>query len=342
LTDRAAPAIRVRDVVKRFGETMALDHLSFDAWPGSLLSLLGPSGCGKTTALRVVAGFDTPDSGLVEIEGIPMFGNGRSVPPERRRVGMVFQDYALFPHMDVAANVGYGVRRRPDAARRVAEVLDLVGMPGYENRFPHELSGGQQQRVALARALAPGPRVILLDEPFSNLDAALRDRVRRDLREILRHAGTTAVFVTHDQAEALAMSDMVAVMQHGRVIQAASPAVLYQSPATPWVAGFLGEADFVTGFARDGLVETAVGRFETGLTGRVQVMIRPESVRVSSDPQGEAVVVDREYFGHDQIVTLVVGGGTTLRARLGPAPVLDPGQRVAVEVTEAATFPAGV
>jgi iron(III) transport system ATP-binding protein len=340
MTDHATPAIRVRDVVKRFGETIALDHLSFDAWPGSLLSLLGPSGCGKTTALRVVAGFETPDSGLVEIEGIPMFGDGRSVPPEKRRVGMVFQDYALFPHMDVAANIGYGVHRRPDASRRVAEVIDLVGMGGYEHRFPHELSGGQQQRVALARALAPDPRVILLDEPFSNLDAALRDRVRRDLKEILLNAGTTAVFVTHDQSEALAMSDMVAVMQHGRVVQAASPAILYQSPATPWVAGFLGDADFVSGIARDGFVETAIGRFDTELAGRVQVMIRPESVELTSDPQGEAVVVDREYFGHDQIVTFVLGEGTTLRARLGPRPVLDPGDRVAVRVSAATTFPA--
>ncbi len=340
MTDHATPAIRVRDVVKRFGGTVALDHLSFDAWPGSLLSLLGPSGCGKTTALRVVAGFETPDSGLVEIEGIPMFADGGSVPPEKRRVGMVFQDYALFPHMDVAGNVGYGVHRRPDAARRVAEVVELVGLRGYEHRFPHELSGGQQQRVALARALAPDPRVILLDEPFSNLDAALRDRVRRDLKEILLHAGTTAVFVTHDQEEALAMSDIVAVMQHGRVVQAASPDVLYQSPATPWVAGFLGDADFLDGIAADGLATTPLGRFATDLDGPVRVMIRPESVRLTPDPHETAVVTDREYFGHDQIVTVRISDGTSIRARLGPRPVIDPGASVAVRVTEAICYPA--
>jgi iron(III) transport system ATP-binding protein len=251
MNDHAAPAVRVRDVTKRFGSTVALDGFSVDAWPGGVLSLLGPSGCGKTTALRVIAGFERPDSGTVVLKGGSVTDGGQFVPPERRRIGMVFQDYALFPHMTVAANVGYGLSRRPDRRRRVAEVLDLVGLPEVDKRYPHELSGGQQQRVALARALAPEPDVILLDEPFSNLDASLRDRVRRDVREILAAAGATAVFVTHDQEEALAMSDEVAVMRHGRVVQAAPPDVLYRRPADPWVARFLGDADLLDGCRRD-------------------------------------------------------------------------------------------
>jgi iron(III) transport system ATP-binding protein len=177
------------------------------------------------------------------------------VPAERRRVGMVFQDYALFPHLSVARNVAYGVGRE-DRRRRVAETLELVGLAGKENRLPHELSGGEQQRVALARALAPEPEVILLDEPFSNLDAALRTRVRSEVADILRRAGTTAVFVTHDQEEALSMSDFVAVMHEGRVVQAARPSDLYSTPLDAWVGSFLGEADFMPGVAREGEVET--------------------------------------------------------------------------------------
>jgi iron(III) transport system ATP-binding protein len=253
---------------------------------------------------------------------------------------MVFQDYALFPHMTVGANVGYGLARRADRARRVAEVLDLVGLHGLERRMPHELSGGQQQRVALARALAPRPGVILLDEPFSNLDAALRDRVRRELRDILAEARTTAVFVTHDQEEALAMSDVVAVMRDGRVVQAAPPDELYLRPLDPWVAGFLGDADFLSGYAAAGVVQTPIGTFPCRLTGPVRVMVRPESVQVFPDPDGDLWVADREFFGHDQMLTLAMAGGGTLRARLGPRPRLERHDRVSVKVDEAITFPA--
>jgi iron(III) transport system ATP-binding protein len=218
-TDRLA--IRARDLTRSFGDAVALDHFSLDVWEGGVVTILGPSGCGKTTALRVIAGFENA-GGSVEIHGRTVLGPGVHVPPERRRVGMVFQDYALFPHMTVDGNVAYGLPRN-DRAPRVGEVLELVGLTGLESRMPNELSGGQQQRVALARALAPKPEVILLDEPFSNLDASLRDRVRRELRTILTEARTTAVFVTHDQEEALATSDIVAVMREGRVLQADTP-----------------------------------------------------------------------------------------------------------------------
>jgi iron(III) transport system ATP-binding protein len=250
---------------------------------------------------------------------------------------MVFQDYALFPHMSVSANVAYGLPKG-DRETRVAEVLELVGLTGLETRMPNELSGGQQQRVALARALAPKPEVILLDEPFSNLDAGLRDRVRRELRSILTEARTTAVFVTHDQEEALATSDIVAVMREGRVLQADTPAHLYSNPADPWIAEFLGDADVLESEARDGRVETPIGRFETPLHGRVSVIIRPENVRISLGETPNAVVAGSEFFGHDQLVTLALHGGTRVRARIGPHPVYRVGQSARVRATDARIF----
>lgn len=333
-TDRLA--IRARDLSRSFGDAVALDRFSLDVWEGGVVTLLGPSGCGKTTALRVIAGFEIAH-GSVEVHGRAVLGNGVFVPPEKRRVGMVFQDYALFPHMSVAANVEYGLPKG-ERAGRVDQVLELVGLSGLENRMPNELSGGQQQRVALARALAPGPEVILLDEPFSNLDAGLRDRVRRELRSILTEARTTAVFVTHDQEEALATSDIVAVMREGRVVQADTPAHLYSHPADAWIAEFLGDADVLDYEARNGKVETPVGLFETSLIGPVSVIVRPENVQISLGGTPNAVVAGSEFFGHDQLVTLALNGGTRIRARIGPAPVYIVGQEARVRATDARIF----
>jgi iron(III) transport system ATP-binding protein len=220
----------------------------------------------------------------------------------------------------------------------VGEVLELVGLVGLEDRMPNELSGGQQQRVALARALAPNPEVILLDEPFSNLDASLRDRVRRELRVILTEARTTAVFVTHDQEEALATSDIVAVMREGRVLQADTPGHLYSNPADPWVAGFLGDADVFESDVRDGRAETPVGSFETDLHGKVSVIVRPENVQISLGETPNAVVAGSEFFGHDQLVTLALHGGTRVRARIGPRPVYRTGEAARVRATDARIF----
>ncbi len=331
-------AIRARDVDKRFDDVAALDGFHLDVHEGHVMTLLGPSGSGKTTALRLVAGFDRPDSGSIEVGGVTVANDTTFVPPEKRRVGMVFQDYALFPHLSVARNVAYGVGKKA-RPRRVAETLELVGLAGKEHRLPHELSGGEQQRVALARALAPEPGVILLDEPFSNLDAALRSRVRAEVADILRTAGTTAVFVTHDQEEALSMSDFVAVMHEGKVVQAARPSDLYHDPIDEWVGGFLGDADFVTGTARSGTVATSVGVFPTDLEGAVRVMIRPESVSLTPDAGGSAVVRRRQFFGHDQLVTVSLAEGLLLRARLGPTPYLEPGDPVTVSVEKATAFP---
>jgi iron(III) transport system ATP-binding protein len=333
-------AIRARSLFKQYDDTVALDDFSIDVWSAGILTLVGPSGCGKTTALRVIAGFEAPEHGTVDIRGRQVVGPDTLMPPERRRVGMVFQDYALFPHMTVARNVAYGVASKADRKKRVRDSIEMVGLAGLEDRLPSELSGGQQQRVALARALAPNPDVILLDEPFSNLDASLRERVRRDLRDILREAKATAVFVTHDQEEALAMSDMVAVMHNGRVVQAATPRELYTAPTDAWVAGFLGDADFIPGHAHQGRVETPVGTFATPHEGRVTVMVRPEDISIVPDPDGDAVVVDREFFGHDQLITVTLPGGITLRVRSGPGTLVAPNQRVWLKVGSAVTFPA--
>ncbi len=336
------PAIRCTGVTKRYGPLTALADFDLEVPAGSILGLLGPSGSGKTTALRIVAGFEQPDSGTVEIAGRRVVDDDHMVPPEDRKVGMVFQEYALFPHLSVAGNVAYGLGR--DRRARVDEVLDLVGLDEAGGRMPHELSGGEQQRVALARALAPEPHVILLDEPFSNLDAPRRDRVRREVRTILVEARTTAVFVTHDQEEAMAMSDAVAVMRDGRIVQVAEPSELYRRPGDCWVARFLGEAEFVAGTAAHGRVETPLGTFPlegdlAGLSGNVEVMIRPESVGLRPDPNGTARVAAREFYGHDQLVLVHLDGGRRLLSRLGPSPSLLPGDRVSVSIREVVAFP---
>lgn len=328
--------IRARGLTRAYGDVLALDDFNLDVWEGGLLTLLGPSGCGKTTALRVIAGFETA-GGTVDILGRRVLGDGVFVPPEKRSVGMVFQDYALFPHMSVAANVAYGVKGQ-DVEGRVAEVLELVGLSKLGHRMPNELSGGQQQRVALARALAPQPDVILLDEPFSNLDASLRDRVRRELKLILAEARTTAVLVTHDQEEALATSDLVAVMYRGRVVQVDSPAALYANPTDPWIAGFLGDADVIPATGHRGYADTPLGRFKTDLRGPVSVVVRPEDVHLSIGEAPNAVVAMTEFFGHDQLVTIAFPGGIRVRSRIGPRPNYAVGDNVRARAIDARIF----
>lgn len=342
-TPPALTAIRCRAVGKRFGETAVLDGFDLSVPSGTILGLLGPSGSGKTTVLRVIAGFERPDAGSVEIAGRIVTDAHTMIPPEKRRVGMVFQDYALFPHLSVAANVGYGIPG-PGRDTGVATALDLVDLGEAADRYPHELSGGEQQRVALARALAPEPAVVLLDEPFSNVDAPRRAQMRRDVRSILIEAKATAVFVTHDQEEAMATSDVVAVMRNGRVAQVDEPSELYRHPGDCWVARFLGDAEFVEGTARSGGAATPLVVFPVspGLHGPVEVMVRPESVEVV--PGGsDAIVVGTEFYGHDQLVTLQMPGGRRLLARTGPHPAVRPGDEVGIRVREVVAFevPAG-
>lgn len=304
-------ALRTLRLTKRFGEVAAVDDVDLDVRRGEFLGVLGPSGCGKTTLLRLVAGFERPDAGGVEIDGRVVAGPRRHVPPEGRRVGMVFQESALFPHLDVAANIGFGLPGR-GREMRVAELVALVGLAGLQRRMPHELSGGQQQRVALARALAPDPALILFDEPFSSLDATLRSQLRGEVRDILRAAGATAVFVTHDQSEALEISDRVAVMRAGRIEQLSTPDELYLRPVNRFVAGFVGEANLLPGEVRHGEVQTLVGRFradEDALTdgARAEVLLRPEQLhmlpveKLTSPPRPESVltIVRRVFHGSE-------------------------------------------
>jgi iron(III) transport system ATP-binding protein len=328
--------VECREVTKRFDDVVAVDAIDLDVRAGEVVALLGPSGCGKTTTLRLVAGFEDLDAGTIRLDGTLVAGDDAMVPPEKRRVGVVFQDYALFPHLTVAQNVGYGVRERRARAQRVGEMLDLVGLGSLPDRLPHELSGGQQQRVALARALAPEPHIVLLDEPFSDLDASMRVQVRTEVRQILRDASATAIVVTHDQEEALSLADRIAVMNDGRVLQIDEPATLYAQPCDRFVATFVGDADVIPGHADGGSVITAVGSLrlaEGGDRGAVEVVLRPEHVRLSLDSAGEGVVRDLVYFGHDQLVAVELGDGTRVRARMGPGRVFEPGDRVAVSVT---------
>jgi iron(III) transport system ATP-binding protein len=321
-----------RALTKRFGPVTAVDALDLDVRDGEILALLGPSGCGKTTALRLIAGLERPDGGTVEIGGRRVAGDGAWVPPERRRVGLVFQDWALFPHLDVRANVAFGLPR--GATARVEELLEMVHLTGLERRMPHELSGGQQQRVAVARALAPSPDVLLLDEPFSNLDAQLRAEVRAEVSDVLRATGTTAVLVTHDQDEALSFADRVAVMLDGRVRQTGTPYDVYATPADGRVARLLGDANLLPASARGGVVTYALGEIEAGVAdGPCEVLVRPEALRAVPDADGAARVAHVEFYGHDQLVRCDLDAGPRLHVRLfGPHPELTPGTRVRLEV----------
>ncbi len=327
-----ALGVEVAGARKAFGPVTALDGADLWVEAGTLTAVLGPSGCGKTTLLRAVAGFERLDEGTISVGGRVVAGPGVQVPPERRRVGIVPQEQALFPHLSVAANVGFGLPRGPERAPRVDAMLELAGLAGLGGRMPHELSGGQQQRVALARALAPAPSVVLLDEPFANLDAALRVTLRTEVRRILRASGATAMFVTHDQEEALSTADTVAVMRAGRVVQSGTPDEVYRNPADLWVARFVGDANVLGGeLVGEGKVSCVLGVLEcrgdaalaTSGGTRVQVVVRPEQLRLTPSPVAGAVLHDRQYFGHDALARVTLPDGTDLMAR-GTAANLPP------------------
>lgn len=324
----SGPAVRLEGVSKSYGRVTAVDDVHLELAHGELLAILGPSGCGKTTCLRLIAGFERPDSGSIEVSGRRVASATGSVPPERRKVGMVFQDLALFPHLPVRDNVAYGIRRDPDRLVRTDELLELVGMASHASLMPHQLSGGMRQRVALARALAPRPEVILLDEPFSSLDRVMRTQLRAEVREILRAASQSAIFVTHDQSEALTMADRVAVMNRGRILQAAPPELIYGEPATPFVATFVGVANLVHGQLVEGVGLTRfgpvrlVGPSARRPDGAALCLLRPEHFSVREAPDGPVTadswqVTRRSFSGSEILLEVVAADGERIWVEAG-------------------------
>jgi putative spermidine/putrescine transport system ATP-binding protein len=335
---RAGVRVQLVELRRRFGEVNALDGLSLDLAPGELVALLGPSGCGKTTALRSLAGLERLDSGRVLVDGRDI----TNVPASRRDMGMVFQAYSLFPHLTARENVAFGLRLRRMASterRKVADrLLELVHLATQGNRYPHELSGGQQQRVALARALAIEPQVLLLDEPLSALDAKVRSQLRDEIRRIQTEVGITTLFVTHDQDEALAIADRVAVIFAGRLEQIAPPAELYERPRTARVADFVGLSNHIRGVAQGGtamVLDAKLPLLEGSATdGQVTVLVRPEVVELDPDPTGHGRIVAVSFLGSIARVRVLLGDGTPVLAQVSSADVsrFRPGDAVRIRL----------
>ncbi len=358
------PILRLQDLTRQFakGDRPAVNHISLSLPQGYILALLGPSGCGKTTLLRLIAGFEAPQSGTIELAGQTVSAEGRVVPPEQRSVGMVFQDFALFPHLTVADNIGFGLTQsalkpkiRKDLAlvqQQVTEAIALVGLQGKADRYPHELSGGQQQRVALARALAPRPTLVLLDEPLSNLDVQVRLTLRQEVRDILKATGTSAIFVTHDQEEAMAIADQIAVMRQGQIEQLGTPEQVYQTPASRFVAEFVTQANLLPAQFVAPVWETEIGSFAASAIAlppetasvieshpasslpTATLMIRQEDLQVEPDTPGNAVVSDRQFLGREYRYSLTLPSGARLYARTPTRTLIPIGSSVQISVEE--------
>ncbi|AQL44374.1 ABC transporter ATP-binding protein [Halorientalis sp. IM1011] len=337
--------LELDDVTRTFGDERAVADFSLSVHEGELLTLLGPSGCGKTTTLRLLAGLIRPDSGTIAVDGDVVAGNGRFVEPDKRDVGLVFQDYALFPHLSVGENIAYGIDDWDSEATeaRVEELLELVGLADYRDASPDDLSGGQQQRIALARSLAPEPDVLLLDEPFSNLDVSLRKQMREEVRRILKETGVTALSVTHDQEEALSISDRVAVMSEGHIEQVGRPEVVFQQPESRFVAEFLGQAGFVSGRLDEHTIETGLGALDTDMIqglgpeydgADIDVLARPDDLRAipAEDSDGDGVIVEREYTGPSFVYTVELDSGDVVYCEHNHSDHLDLDRRVRVDL----------
>jgi len=346
-----APALEFVDLTHDFGDVRAVDGVSLSVFRGEVVCLLGPSGCGKTTVLRIAAGLEALQDGHVSIEGRTVAGDGTNVPPEERRVGLVFQDYALFPHLSVGENVAFGLRRLGAAARvaRVNEALDAVGLGGFAARYPHMLSGGQQQRVALARALAAGPSVVLLDEPFSGLDARLRDKVRDQTLHALKESRAATLMVTHDAEEAMFMGDRIAVMREGRILQIGTPDELYCHPADAYVAELFGEVNQLRSVVAHGHVETPFGPLpapDLAAGAPVEILIRPEALRLSHAPGAPvARIVASRMLGRTSLIHMSItddsGNDAHLHARVPGRFLPGEGEKlsIALDTSQAFVFP---
>jgi len=337
--------LELQGVTREFGPEAALDNFSLSVRDGELLTLLGPSGCGKTTTLRLIAGLGEPTAGTISVAGEVVAGEDTFVPPEDRDVGLVFQDFALFPHLTVAENVAFGIDDRPTEKRaaRVDELLELVEMSDHREKSPSQLSGGQQQRVALARSLAPEPDIILLDEPFSNLDVRLRVEMREEVRDILKRTGVTAMSVTHDQEEALSISDRVAIMNNGRLEQAGQPEVVFENPRSRFVASFLGRASFLTGRVRGETVETELGTLPTDRFNgpvdaydgaEIDVLVRPDDLQATptTGASVDGEVIHRQYNGPNFVYRVELEGSDVVRCLHNHVRTFEHCQPVSVDI----------
>jgi iron(III) transport system ATP-binding protein len=351
--------LELDDVAKRYGDETVISELSLSVFDGEILTLLGPSGCGKTTTLRLIAGLERPDDGTVRLRDDPVAGEERFAPAEERGIGVVFQEFALFPHLTARENIAFGLQEWDDTEReqRVTDLLDLVGLEAHGDNYPENLSGGQQQRIALARSLAPEPEILLLDEPFSNLDVDLRVEMREEVRRIIKQAGVTAISVTHDQEEAMSISDRVAVMNDGDVEQVDTPEEVFQQPESRFVAGFLGHASFLSGEVHGDHVSTALGRVlrdsVNGLAQQydgttVDLLVRPDDVTAypaaESDAEADGTVVYRRYLGPTVLYRVELDSGETIECMHNHSDRIDLDERVVVRVTadhDLAWFPVG-
>jgi iron(III) transport system ATP-binding protein len=340
LSAPAVPILELRSVSCAYDpHRPAIRDISFSAREGEILCLLGPSGCGKTTVLRAIAGFEPVRSGEIFLSGRRVSSSSDTIPTEARHVGMVFQEYALFPHLRVVGNIAFGLGHlsRSDRENRVQEMLRLTGLEGFERRYPHELSGGQQQRVALARALVQNPVVLLLDEPFSNLDPDMAGRMRQELHTLLRRMKTTTILVTHDHDEAFAMADRIAVLNHGVLEQMDSPEIIYHLPSTPFVADFVGQADFITGHVRQGMVHTELGVFPNTLAAEEEallvVMIRPDDIHLLPNKSAGPRIVARQFRGSENLYTVRLGSGQIVHSSENSTSVYQEGTAVELRVS---------
>ena len=334
--------IRTRSVSKFYDEEQVLSDFNLDVWKGSITGILGSSGSGKTTALRLIAGFDRPDAGIIEMKNEVIVSDEIWLPPEKRNIGMVFQDYALFPHLTVEKNIAFGLGKNDLEQGRLKEVIDMCNLSGLINKFPQELSGGQQQRVALARALAPNPEVVLLDEPFTSLDAQMARVLRDEVVELLKNTETTAIIVTHDQEEALSVCDVVSVLEKGKIIQSSTPQEIYLNPVSKTVANSVGDPNILKGFSIDGRVETSLGTFVSAYEGALDVSIRPECIELNLDSEGSYIVKECTFYGHDQVISFQNSKGEVFRARSLPNTIYEAGDKVNIEISEVTTFPSKV
>jgi len=334
--------IRARSIAKSYGSEKVLSDFNLDVWNGAIVGILGVSGSGKTTALRLIAGFEKPDTGIIEMRNEIISSEEIYLPPEERNVGMVFQDYALFPHLDVKSNIAFGLSKDQIKSGRLDEVINMCNLNNYSSKLPQELSGGQQQRVALARAIAPKPEVILLDEPFTSLDAHMARDLRDEVISLLKATETTAIIVTHDQEEALSVCDVVSVLENGKVIQSATPQEIYLNPVSQTVANSVGDPNIIKGFSVNGLVETSLGSFVSAYNGALDVSIRPECIELTLDTEGSYIVTECTFYGHDQVISFSNNKGEIFRARSLPNTIYESGDKVTVEISEVTTFPSKV